>query len=331
MMAIRGAALVAKHSSKPGATALMFPEQLDYLIEIGSVVQGGRENYLRHPLFININDTTPPLKLSCQEGAVIEALASRRLPVYILPMPMAGIAGPITPLANAMIGAAEILGVWTAVKAFDRETPVECSVVSGVLEPRTGGACFSGPEPAWIDAAIAQLFRRRYGLRCGVGVGFIDAPVPGTAAVFERTLKASLLAACGEFACPIGILAAGNIFSPEQMILDMDLAAALSRFYSTDGGTLDEELALIRERGIGGSFFDTEHTAANYRRCLWSPSVFSRAKTKSAVQAGLDEPVRRAHDLWRQRLAAAQPFTLPDDKAAEIDRIVARAEKHLAS
>jgi trimethylamine:corrinoid methyltransferase-like protein len=212
MMAIQGAALVAKHSSKPGSTALMYPEQLDYLVEIGSVIRGGYDQYLKHPLFININDTTPPLKLSRQEGRVIEALAARRLPVHILPMPLAGIAGPITPLANAMIGAAEILGVWAAVKALDPHVPVECSVVSGVLEPRSGGASFSGPEPAWIDAAIAQLFRRRYGVRCGVGVGFIDAPVPGAAAVFERTLKASLAAATGHrpTLCAAGRQGGGN-------------------------------------------------------------------------------------------------------------------------
>jgi trimethylamine:corrinoid methyltransferase-like protein len=330
MVAIRGAALVAKNSSKPGSTALMYPEQLDYLIEMGSVVRGGYEQYVLRPLFININDTTPPLQLSRHEGAVIEALAARRLPVYILPMPLLGIAGPMTLLSNAMVGAAEILGVWSAVKAFDAEVPVECSIVSGVLEPRTGGACFSGPEPAWIDAAVAQLFRRRYGLRCGPGVGFIDAPIPGTAAAFERTLKASLLAGCGEFAYPVGILAAGNIFSPEQVLIDMDLASGLFHFFAADGGSaLDEELALVRERGIGGRFFDTEHTAANFRQTLWFPNVFCRTKTKDAAQAERDDPVRRAHDLWRRRLASSEPFRLADDKAAEIDRIVARAESHL--
>ena len=194
------------------------------------------------------------------------------------------------------------------------------------------GRASPGPEPAWIDAAIAQLFRRRYYIRCGVGVGFIDAPIPGVAAAFERTLKASLLAACGEFAYPAGILAAGNIFSPEQMLIDMDLASGLFHFFAADGqSALDDDLALVRERGIGGRFFDTEHTAANFRQTLWSPNVFCRTKTKNMAQADRDDPVRRAHDRWRQRLASAEPFRLADDKAAEIDRIVARAEKHLGS
>ena len=59
--------------------------------------------------------------------------------------------------------------------------------------------------------------------------------------------------------------------------------------------------------------------------------MFCRTKTKNIAQADRDDPVRRAHDRWRQRLASAEPFHLADDKAAEIDRIVARAEKHLGS
>ncbi len=43
MISIKGAALVAKYSSKPGSTALMYAEQLEYLIEIGQVIRGSWE------------------------------------------------------------------------------------------------------------------------------------------------------------------------------------------------------------------------------------------------------------------------------------------------
>ena len=64
MIAVKGAALVAKHSSKPGSTALMYADQLDYLIEIGQVIRGSWKEYQLRPLFININDTMTPLSLS---------------------------------------------------------------------------------------------------------------------------------------------------------------------------------------------------------------------------------------------------------------------------
>jgi trimethylamine---corrinoid protein Co-methyltransferase len=330
MMAIKGAALVAKNSSKPGSTALMDAAQLDYLVEIGTVIRGSFQNYQMQPLFININDTVPPLKLSRPEGAIIEALIKKNLPVFILPMPMMGISGPVFPLANAIIGAAEILGVWTAVKALNPENPVECSIVSGVLEPITGAASFSAPETAMQDVMVAQLFRKRYHLRCGIGAGFIDAAIPGIAATYERTLKCGLAASCGEFSFPVGILAAGNIYSPEQAMIDMDIARSQQRFYRDIRPNFDEALALIREQGIEGMFFDTDHTAEHFREELWIPQVFSRSKSKEPRDAKAADPVRRAYEKWTQILAKTTPFELAPEKAREIDHIVKKAEQLLA-
>ena len=325
LMPILGAAAIARNSSKPGASALMSPWQLDYLVAIGEVVRGGRDAYHRHPVFINVNDTVPPLELSRPEGEIIEALAARGLPVYILPMPLMGVAAPVTVLASAAVAIAEILGVWTAAKALNPEVPLECSVVAGALEPRTGNPCFSAPEAAAIDLAVAQFFRNR-GLRCGTGVGFIDAPVPGVAAVYERTQKAVLAALAGESSYPVGILAAGNVFSPEQLMLDLDIGAGHHHFLdSFDGGDLDEAVALVRQRGIGGMFLDTDHTAEHFRRRLWVPRVFVREKTKDPRDA--PDPVRIAHERWTALVAQTPPYVLPDDKAREIDRIVDRARK----
>ncbi len=329
MMAIKGAALVAKNSSKPGSTALMEAEQLEYLVEIGTVIRGSFKNYQTKPLFININDTVPPLKLSRPEGAIIEALIKKGLPVFILPMPMMGISGPVFPLANAVIGAAEILGVWTAVKVMDPEIPVECSIVSGVMEPKTGAACFSAPETAMQDVMVAQLFRKRYHLRCGIGAGFIDAAVPGTAAAFERTMKCGLAAGCGEFSFPVGILAAGNIYSPEQAMIDMDIAAGQQRFFRTIQPDFESALSLIREKGIEGMFFDTDHTVGHFRKEIWMPRVFTRSKSKDSQDAKAADPVRKAYERWTDILKNTTPFELESDKAEEIDKIVQKAEKHL--
>lgn len=323
LMPILGAATIAKHSSKPGASALVSAWQLEYLVAIGEVVRGSAEAYRRHPVFININDTVPPLQLSLPEGEVIEALAARGLPVYILPMPLLGVAGPVSVLACAALGIAEILAVWTGAKALNPACPLECSVVSGAVEPRTGTPCFSAPEALAIDLAVAQTFRT-LGLRCGTGVGFIDAAVPGVAAVYERTFKATAAALCGESTYPAGILAAGNIFSMEQLLLDLDIGAGHHHFLGLfDGADLDEALALVRERGIGGFFLDTEHTVNHFRERVWVPTVFSRTKSKDPAET--PDPVADAHARCRRILAETPPYELPADQAREIDRIVARA------
>jgi len=332
MIAIKGAALVAKHSSKPGTTALMYAEQLDYLIEIGSVIRGSFEEYRMRPILINVNDAMTPLRLSRHEGKIVEALAAKRLPVSILPMPLMGIACPITPVANAILCVAEILGVWATAKSVSPDVPVEGIAASGVIEPSAGSVVFSGPEPPLIDVMVAQLFRRRYGVRCGVGTGLIDASAPGTAAMFERTFKMAVTAACGEFNFPVGILAGGNIFSPEQAMLDMDVAAAVYRFFKGAGDDeFNEAVDLIREKGIGGVFMDTEHTAKNLRKQLCFYKTFKRNKTNDPEDMKKQDPVRLAHERWREILASTSRYELEDDRIKEIDKIVQRAEKHLGA
>lgn len=327
IMPIITASVVAKNSSKPGVTALMSVRQLDYLIEMGTVVKGSLNKYMLQPIFINVNDTVPPLGMSKPEGDIMHALASKGLPVYILPMPLMGVAGPVSVFSCVVLGIAEVLGTWVCAKAVNFDTPVECTMVSGVLEPRTGNPCFSAPEVAAIDISAAQFFRH-FGLKCGTGVGLIDATAPGVAAAYERSFKGTASALCGESSYPVGILAGGNIFSPEQMMIDLDLAASQNRFlHQFDSGDIANAVSLIRERGAGGCFMDTEHTGANFRERIWIPRVFERCKGNDPK--GMVDPVRKAYEKWNEILQNTEPYHLPDDQAKEIDKIVARAEKDL--
>ena len=332
MVAIKGAAAVALHSSKPGCTSIIDGRQLDYLVEIGTIVRGSAEEYIRRPILVNVNDTKSPLQVTRPEGAIMWELARRGISIFIIPMPLAGILGPIYPIANAIIGVAEILGVWAMAKAVNENVPVEAQMIAGVLDPRAGTASLSAPEAVLIDIAIAQLFRSRYGVRCGTGAAFIDAAVPGPAAVFERMLKSLPACLAGEPVFPVGVLAGGLIFSPEQVMLDLDIARSLHALTKGIGGDLfTESLELIREGGIGGQFFDTEHTARHFRDFLWIPSVFRRVKGSQAAGSPESDPVEMSYRAWKRVLEKTKMYTIDDDRRRAIEGVVERAAKHLSS
>ena len=333
MVAIRGAATVAKHSSKPGCTAIMDHRQLQFLMEIGIIVKGSAEEYMRHPILVNLHDTEPPLRVTRPEAAIMVEMASRGLSIFILPMPMTGIAGPVYPIANAMIGAAEILGVWTMAKAIRVDAPVEAAVISGAMNPKSGAVCFSGPEAMLQDLAVAQLFRERYGLRCSTGSGFIDAPVPGMLALYERTMKSCLALLAGEPMFNAGILGGGIVFSPEQLMLDMDMLHGLAHFCEgmgddrgDRGDRFDESLKLIREQGIGGLFIDTEHTANHFRECLWMPSLLERFRGAEVEAAANYDPVHQAYKRWQAVLKDTPMHTIDRERETAIDKVVQSAE-----
>ncbi len=331
MVAIKGAALVATHSSKPGCTSCIDRRQVKYLVELGIIVKGSAEEYIRRPVFVNIHDTETPLRMSYPESSIMYEMAKRGIGTFILPMALAGIAGPVSLVSNAVIAAAEILGVWTASKSINEQAPVEASAVCGVLNPRNGAACFSAPETVLIDLAVAQLFRERYEVRCSTGPGIIDAPVPGALSIFERTYKLAYSGLSGEPSYPVGILAGGVVFSPEQVMIDLDIANAHHRFVRGIGGSeFDDALDLIRERGIGGLFIDTEHTASNFKDFLWMPEVFERLKDTDVSHARSSDPVDKAYEKWNQILVDTEEYTVDAVKRRAIDDVVKRAAEELS-
>jgi trimethylamine---corrinoid protein Co-methyltransferase len=330
MVAIRGAAAVAAHSSKPGCTSIIDARQLPYLMEMGRIVRGSAEAYVRNPLFVNIHDTESPLRVTRPEASIILAMAREKLPIFILPMPMAGISAPVFPIAAAIVGAAEILGVWAAAKAVREDCPVQARCVSGVLNPVTGAASFATPETTMIDLAVAQLFRERYGTPCGTGVGLIDAPVPGPLSIFERTFKATATNLAGEPVFPVGIIGGAVVFSIEQVIIDLDIAASVCQLVRGIGGEhFADSLALIREKGIGGLFLDTDHTAENFRENLSLVRVMARLKSTDVANALAHDPVEAAHERCRDILARTPVFTIDGERRRAIDAVAARAAREL--
>jgi trimethylamine---corrinoid protein Co-methyltransferase len=332
MVAIKGAAAVATHSSKPGCTSIIDVRQLPYLMEMGRIVVGSPEAFIRSPILVNIHDTESPLRVTRPEASIILSMARQKLPIFILPMPMAGISTPVYPITSAIVGAAEILGVWVATKAIREDCPVQARCVSGVLNPATGAACFSTPEATLIDLAVAQLFRERYGNRCGTGVGLIDAPAPGPLSIFERTFKATATNLAGEPSFPVGIIGGAVVFALEQVIIDLDIAAYQRQLCQGIGGShFAESLSLIRERGIGGLFLDTEHTALNFRESLVIPRVMTRLKSTDVANAIAHDPVDAAHQRCKDILARTEMYTIDDTRRRAIDAVVASAARELAA
>lgn len=332
MVAIKGASMVAKFSSKPGCTTIIDRRQLPYLMEMGRIVKGSAQEYLKNPILINIHDTEPPLRLTRPEAALVEDMIKNNLSIFILPMPLIGITSPIYPIAASIVGAAEILGVWVATKSLSEHNPVEARCVCGVLNPSTGAASFSTPETILADLAVAQLFRQKYGIPCGTGIGLIDSPVPGALSIYERTSKAMASSLAGEPSFPVGIIGGAVVFSMEQAILDLDIAQFQQNYMRGIGGEhFLESLELIREKGIGGLFIDTEHTASNFRKCLTFTMAIKNIKSTSVSDALKSDPVELAHQKCLEILKGVKPYQVEEDKVKAIDEIVAAASKELSS
>jgi len=330
MVALKGAALIAKNTRKPATAQVLSTQDLELIIEIGIVLKGSWEQYKKEPFLMSVKEPTSPFRLINQAGEVFLAMARKGLPCHVSPMPLMGLNVPVTPAAAIAVVNAEILALWTAIKAVNPDAPVQASVVSGAMDMRLGRASFAAPEAILIDLGMAQLYERRYQLVCDTGVSWIDARYPGTQAALERVFKLMSCAACGKINYPTGALAGNTVFSAEQTMIDLEMGQALNRFL--DGMEVNEEtlcLDLIREAGIGATFVDKDHTAMNFRKMVWLPGLLDRT---AAACGGIDREkdiLAEAHRRWNAILNETEPYQIEEDKAREIDKIVEKGEKIL--
>ena len=332
MRTVKGAALVAQHTSKPGSTEVWGTRDLDFLVRIGCVVRSGLDAYKANPAFITAKETIAPLILPDTSAEVFMALADSDLPCTIIPMPMSGASSPVSAAGNIVIGNAEILGTMVAIRAYRPGAPVSGGVISGILDMATGGASFAAPEAILQDVGFSQLWAEHYGLGCAIGTGYIDAKLPGVQAGMEKTLKIVAATREGHANYPVGILEGGKTFCPEQAMVDLEIARYV-RAYCGDGGidVSDDTLAVdvIRQVGIGGSFLEHEHTLQNFRQRTWFPDLMDRRLSQGPDKDRETEMLAAAHRQWRQVVEDHEPFALTDEQSAEIDAIVREAEDAL--
>lgn len=330
LVALKGAALIAKNCRKPATAQVLNTQDLELIIEIGIVLKGNWEEYRKEPFLMSVKEPTPPLRLTDTDGQIILAMARKGLPCHIVPMPLMGLSSPITPASSIVICTAEILGIWTAIKAVAPHAPVQAQVVAGVMDMRTGRASFAAPEAILIDLGVSQLFERRYGLNCDTGVSWIDAKYPGVQAGLERAFKLTSSALGGRINYPTGALAGNTVFSPEQAIIDIETSKALNRLL--DGMEVTEETLcrdLISEMGIGGNFFGCEHTALKFRDMVWLPQLYDRTGASTGKIDRKKDMVAGAHERWQEILKKTDPYEIDLDRGKEIDKIVKKGERLL--
>jgi trimethylamine--corrinoid protein Co-methyltransferase len=243
-------------------------------------------------------------------------------------MPLLGLNVPMSIPAGICVVNAEILAIWTAVKAVNPDAPVEASVVSGSMNMRYGQPNFAAPEVILSDMLISHLYEKYYKLQCDQGISWIDANYPGTQAALERMYKLMAAASLGKVNYPAGALASNTVFSPEQAMIDLEMAAALNKLL--DGVEVTDDslyLDLIQKKGIGANFFDDEHVAANFRKILWLPELLDRSPAVCGKIDRSKDIVACAYNKWQKVLKDSQPYQLDKDKEKEIDKIVEKGTK----
>jgi len=338
---LRNAEIIANNTSKPGSSEVWDYRQVKYLMEMGIVIRGSKEKYLENPCFITAKETISPLNLDNRAGRILMEYANLGLPVMIIPMPLTGASSPVTPASNIVIANSEILGVLTAVRCYREEAIIGAGVLTGILDMRSGSASFAAPESILQDLALYQLWRDYYDYGIILGVGYDDSKYPGVQSGIEKAFKALGIAAGakptgktglieGKISIYGGLLGSGTIFSPEQLIIDIDMYYQIKKYF--DGIEINEDTIvfdIIKNVGISGSFLGQDHTIKNFKKFIYYPLVFDRSISRGFEEDKKKDIVDTARNKYEEILSKHTFFELEDYKRKEIKKIVETASGEL--
>jgi len=329
MQRIVTAATVAKYTTKCGSTEVWNEKELHLLMEIGVIVRGSEEEYLKQPCFVTAKETIAPLQFPEDDGRILLMLARLGLPCTIVPMPMSGMSSPVTIASNVAMTLAEVLGVMTSLKVAEPTARVAGGVISCVLDMRSTVARFATPEAIVQDITAALVFKNLYGQNFGVGSGYIDARIPGPQAMFEKYARmTAAIGAIGSYCPSVGILNGGKRHCPEEVILEVEMGKHIEKCFAPFEVS-DETLALdvIDAVGIGGNFIGEEHTVMNFRELFQSDVITAQEheNLKAESEGGMiDLAIER-----KRRILSEPGYKIGPDKARAIDEVVRKAERIL--
>jgi trimethylamine--corrinoid protein Co-methyltransferase len=317
--------LALANTIKPLGYVCLNERLIEPVLAMAAVVAGGEDALRRRPFITALAESTSPLQLVPSQLAVLQAFASRGLPLTLHAHPMAGLTAPVTLAGELVITHAEVLALVTIAQLIRPGTPVVYGMSSSVPNMRSGTNLSGAVEIGLMGAAVAQL-SKRCGLPCVMSSG-TDAHAPGAQAMLERLMTLLPPALAGIDLVNLTTLGTKMSFSLEQLVIDEAILSVIERYLR--GITVDDEtlaLDLIHEIGPGGAFVATDHTICHFRDELLIPDLIGRESRESWQAAGAPDMRTRAQEKAHRILAEHQPLPLADGVAVQLDQIVKEAE-----
>lgn len=301
------------------------PELIKYMVELSDIFRGpGKQD----SFIDNGNCINPILRLEERVAAMLMERPKHKLSYRMISMPTAGGNAPVSFDGSVIQGTAEIVGGLIICWLINSETTYDGYISSSVLDLKTVTTTQGAPETVLIDCGVVELMDHCFGGNTTIGGRcFVSATRPGLQAVFEKMFKAlAYQKYTGKLGYGgAGILDNGCLVSPEQIIIDLDVARALFHLRGIDirGDAVEEAIAEVVAEGKG-DFLSHNHTLDNYVNAFWEPLLFQRGGTLSEEQI-----LAKAHTRFEAKVASYQGYEYDEDKVKAGEVILARAKKEL--
>ena len=218
-------------------------KQLDNLLNMASLIAGGKEELKKNPIisFITCLVKSPLQFVEDTTDTMIE-LCNRGLPVVVSSAPQAGSTAPIKEDGIIAQINAEVLAGITLSQLVNKGTPVIYGCVPVRARLDTLNDSYGAPETSQYNIDCVQM-ARFYKLPCYSTSGVCDVKTPGTQSSIERLFSDILVTLSGPqyLHCAYGLLDGNSTFCLLQAVLD-DAHFKMIKFFLKPPQINQEEL-----------------------------------------------------------------------------------------
>jgi len=306
------------------------PDEAKFQIEMAALIAGGKEELKRRPVVSSCHCTITPLKHAKGPTEAAMEFAKAGVPLSLLPMPQAGATSPITLAGSTVVGNAELLSGLVLIQMVAPGAPMLYTSEASNFDMKALRWCGGSPECGLLTAVSNEL--AKYYEMPSASAGFsTDAKIPGAQACYEKAVTGALPIFVGyDIIGGLGLLDACTVFTPEQIIIDVEIARMLQRL--AQGIEVNDEtlaLDLIHKIGPGGNYLAEKHTLKHLKEEHYLPTITDRRSYETWKKAGSKTVVEVAREKAKEILEKHQPTPLEKDVQKEIGELIKRAEKEL--
>jgi len=314
---------MAENTRKHLRPVIFTPAGVQVILEMAEVLLEGK-SLREHPIFSLGFTSVSPLRWSDSALEVFRVSSGHGIPLMINSEVISGATGPVTLAGTLVLANAEALSGVTIAQLLEPGRPVVFNLgFSHIFDMRVVETLTGSPEGGLIGAA-GNALARFHGLPSASWAS-TESKIPDAQASYEKTLLGLLHTLGGvNLIWGIGNLDATLSLSPEQAVIDNEIAAGLLRAWK--GIEVDEStlaVSVIRELAEKADYLGHEHTLAHFREELLVTKLLSRERWALWEKEGRQSLTERAADRVESFLKIPPPEHLSGtqrDKLAAIEK-----------
>jgi len=326
-----GFRLMAENTRKHLRPCIFTSSGVKAIIEMSEFLLDGRP-LEEHPIFsLGYTSLSPPQ----WTRTALESFHNSSgygIPLMINGEPMAGGTSPVTLAGTLVLANAEVLSGIVIAQILEEGRPCIYNVgFSHVLDMQSLVAWTGSPETALLAAAGAEM--AEFHRLPSASWMCTESMMVDSQSAYEK-MSTGLMHALGgvNIVWGVGSMESELSTSPEQMIIDNDIAGVIGRIKR--GMKVDDEalaLDVIKEIGYKGNYLPTHHTMANFRKEIRFSNLSNRQNREGWMTRGSKSLEERAREEVRRILNAERKGYLASEQKAKIMEIEREWSAKLAS